>query len=215
MKKNRPEPFFRGKDFIGNVSEAIAWYRKFSTPSQQKNWLIEFVQHWNRQTRLPFTNDKPFSQEVIDIVNGADEHGCIGLGSIARLLTKGVDVDAKTRARLMDQIRSIKQKEPRIRKQSKVEINQIRQQIDETLDSICLMVKPKLPLPSREKWRQNLTQDQQVKLSCCYSRLFEEVESAASEEDVVMMEAYSNLNIHQMDALVNYLRSVVEIQNRI
>jgi hypothetical protein len=210
MKKVRTEPFFRGDTFTGSVSEALTWYRKNSTATQQKQWVIDFLIYHNRITRLPFTDEKPFPADVVDRARACDEHGCIGVGSVARLLTKGVPLDKKTVTRLYDHIRSLKPKPPRAaRPVEDSELTKIRYYIDGVIDDICLHRKPKLPSPNREKWRESLTLEQRAILARVYQKTYDEIFAAASEEDEELMEAYSNMSVFQMDALVNYLQSIV------
>lgn len=211
MKQTKQEPFFKHGAFTGSISDALAWYRKHSTASQQKAWVIEFLENHNRLTRLPFTDEKPFPADVVERARACDEQGCVGVGSVARLLTKGVEIEKKSVARLYDHIRSLKPKAARApKKVSNDGLMKIRQQIDDVLDVICQTKgKPKLPAPARERWRETLTPEQRAELAGHYQRLYEEVSAAASEEDEELMEGYSNMSVFQMDAMVNYLRSVV------
>jgi hypothetical protein len=125
-------------------------------------------------------------------------------------LTKGVPLDKKTVTRLYDHIRSLKPKPPRAaRPVEDSELTKIRYYIDGVIDDICLHRKPKLPSPNREKWRESLTLEQRAILARVYQKTYDEIFAAASEEDEELMEAYSNMSVFQMDALVNYLQSIV------
>lgn len=208
--KSRDEPFFKRGSFTGNVSEALSWYRKNSTPAQQKQWVIEFLEYHNRITRLPFTDEKPFPADVVERARACDEKGCVGVGSVARLLTKGVELDKSTVARLYDHIRSLKPKPKKApRPMNDDGLVKIRHHIDDVIDDILTHKNPKLPPASREKWREVLSPDQRSRLAKVYQHTYDEVYAAASEEDEELMEAYSNLSVRQMDALVNYLSSIV------
>lgn len=147
---------------------------------------------------------------MLDRARACDEGGCIGIGSVARLLMKGVKLDATIIDRFNANIRTLKAKPPRApRRMTIAGLDKIRQQIDETVDMICVVKRPKLPQVSKERWRDTLTTAQKDALIGKYTHLYEEVFAAAAEEDDELMEAYGNLNVLQLDAMVSYLESVV------
>lgn len=210
--KLKGEPFFRGAKFTGTVSEALQWYRKHSTPGEQKEWLIAFLVEHNQSTRLPFTDDKPFPEAVMERVRNCDSKDAIGMGSVARLLHRGVTLDKKTVDRFHSQILALKAKvkperQPKVIIVTSAAMSKIYQQIDTAIDDMSRSPRPKPP--AKEPWRETLQPDQMALISARYKRTYDEILAAAEESDKELVEAYGNLSVRQMDALVSYLESLV------
>lgn len=213
--KPKGEPFFRGTKFTGTVSEALQWYRKNSTPGEQKQWVVDFLIAHNEDTRLPFTDDKPFPADVVDRAKAADPKACIGMGSVARLLTRGAPLPKPTIDRFHDQIRALQAKvkpPPAVKMVTPAALIKIYQHIDMTIDDISRVARPKLPVA--EKWRETLPPDQRTQIAARYQKIYEEVLAAASEQDTELMEAYGHLNPRQMETLVDYLESLVVLKKK-
>lgn len=210
--KLKGEPFFRGTKFTGTVSEALQWYRKHSTPSEQKEWLIAFLVEHNQSTRLPFTDDKPFPEAVMERVRNCDPKDAIGMGSVARLIHRGVSLDKKTVDRFHAQVVALKAKvkqerQPKVVFVTSAALGKIYQQIDSAIDDLSQSPRPKPP--GKETWRETLQPEQLALISDRYKRTYDEILAAAEEEDPELVEAYGNLSVRQMDALVSYLESLI------
>jgi len=217
VKPSKEEPFVKRGEFVGTIPEALAWYRKNTTATQQKAMLIAYLEDHNKNTRLPFTDDKPYPQAIVESARACDEQGCVGMGSVARLLMLGAKLDKVTVERFQQHLKTLKvkvkpQRKPRYEPTDGLML--VCQQIDGVVDEIIESKRPKLPAEAKEKWRLTVTPAQREEIAKRYLHTYEEVYAAASEEDDELKEGYCNLNFRQMDALVNYLRSIVEYKKK-
>lgn len=210
------EPVYsKGLDLKTWLPGALQWYRKNTTPKQQKAWLVEWVEKWNQDNRLPFSDAVPFTQAETARVRHADLDACVGIGSLAKLLLENVPFDKATVNKLVAQVKAIPA--PKIKKAPKKPDSEST--IDKELCDIIFKIEVNIDSLAKkpnkvgtESWRAKINRHQHEAIVSRFQPLYDELVLVAEEADDELLEAYGNIRPVCIDALLHYLESVFEIE---